>query len=241
MTGPTDTKDLLVSFPAAGARGTTRDPLKDIAARRGMGYTAMANPVSVHALESGAWRARAVDGIGRAVQEVSAGRVVLVGHSMGGLSALHLYDDLRARLARPVGALLVNTPCPDASGRIPTMSRMSDAGIAGVLARDGFPPELLDDPEMLAEIADGLRADATVADRLAERVGPAGGPPTLHVLSARGDTFIPPERCAAWQHRVSREFHLTIANGGHALDEGLLEALDRAIDPVLASARKESA
>jgi len=62
----------------------------------------------------------------------------------------------------------------------------------------------------------------------------AGDLETLHVLSTRGDYFIPPEQCAGWQHRVSGEFHLAIVRGGHALDETTIGVLERAIDSVLA-------
>jgi surfactin synthase thioesterase subunit len=154
---------------------------------------------------------------------------------MGGLSAVRLSAGLDAQLGLPVRLLVVNTPCPDATGRIPTMSHFSDAEIADVLAHDGFPQDLLDDEDMLAEIAAGLRADATVADRLAEWVGSAGDLDSLHVLSTRGDRFIPPEQCAGWWQRVSREFQLTIAEGGHTLDEAAAGVLDRALDAVLAA------
>jgi surfactin synthase thioesterase subunit len=159
---------------------------------------------------------------------------------MGGLSAVRLSGGLDALLARPVSLLLVNTPCPDPAGRIPTMSRFSDAQIAEVLAHDGFPQEILDDEDLLEEIATGLRQEAVVADRLAEWVVSAGDLDTLHVLSTRGDRFIPPEQCAGWRHRVSRAFHLTIVDGGHALDETVVGALERTVDTVLSSTQAES-
>jgi surfactin synthase thioesterase subunit len=239
MTKPADVVDLIASFPAAGAGGTTLEQLEKLAGRRGMAYVAMSNPASTDALVSGEWQAAAIDEIRHAVDQASAGRVILVGHCMGGLSAVRMSDGLGPSLARPVRVLLLNTPCPDSAGRTPTMSQFSDAEIAAVLAKDGFPQDLLDDEDMLAEIADGLRADAVVADRLAEWVNAAAVLETLHVLSTRGDTFIPPEHCAAWRHRVSGEFHLTITNGGHALDEASVGILERAIDSVLAAAQAE--
>ena len=234
MTGPTD---LVAAFPAAGAGGSTLEELEKLAARRGMAYVELANPASLEALASGEWEGASVDRLRRAVRAASAGRVLLVGHCMGGLSAIRLAAGLDPRLGVPVSLLAVNTPCPDAAGRIPTMSGYSDAEIAAVLAQDGFPQELLDDEDMLAEIADGLRHDATVADRLAEWIGSAGDLDTLHVLSTRGDTFIPPEHCVPWHRRVSREFQLTIAPGGHALDHESIGVLDHALDAVLATAR----
>jgi surfactin synthase thioesterase subunit len=231
--------DLIASFPAAGAGGTTLEQLEKLAVRRGMAYVALANPASIDALVGGAWQAESIDQLRRAVDQASASRVLLVGHCMGGLSAVRLSDGLGAMLARPVRVLVVNTPCPDPSGRIPTMSGFSDAEIAEVLLHDGFPPEVLEDEEMLAEVADGLREDATVADRLAEWVNSADHLDTLYVLSTRGDRFIPPEQCAGWRHRVSGEFHLTITDGGHTLDETTIGVLDRAIDSAMAAAQTE--
>jgi surfactin synthase thioesterase subunit len=232
-------KDLVASFPAAGAGGTTLEQLEKLAARRGMAYVAMSNPASIDALESGEWQAESIDEIQRAVDQASPGRVILVGHCMGGFAAVRLSDGLGSRLALPVRVLVVNTPCPDSSGRVPTMSRSSDAEIAQVLAHDGFPQELLDDEDLLAEIADGLRKDTTVGDRLAEWINSAGDFETLHVLATRDDAFIVPEQCAAWRNRVSREFQLTITNGGHSLGEALIGVLERVIDSVLASAQAE--
>jgi surfactin synthase thioesterase subunit len=239
MTGPGDARNLIASFPAAGAGGTTLEELEKLAVRRGMAYVAIPNPASLDALESGEWQAESTEGIRRAVELASAGRVILVGHCMGGLSAIRLSAGLGSTLAVPVRVLAVNTPCPDSSGRIPTMSQSSDAEIAELLAHEGFPQELLDDEDMLAEIAEGLRQDAVIADRLAEWAASAGDLETLHVLSTRGDMFIPPEQCAAWRHRVSGEFQLTITHGGHALDATTVGVLERAVDSVVDSAQAE--
>lgn len=233
--------DLIAAFPAAGAGGATFDQLEKLAVRRGMAYLALSNPASIDALESGEWQAEVIGEIRRAVDETPARRVMLFGHCMGGLSAVRLSDGLSSRLELPVGLLIVNTPCPDSLGRIPTMSHFSDAEIAQVLARDGFPQELLDDEDMLAEVADGLREDAMIADGLAQWVASAGDLEDLHVLSTRGDTFIPSEQGAAWRHRVSREFHLTVAPGGHALDEESIQVLERALDSLLACVQAEVA
>ena len=241
MSGPAVARDLIASFPAAGAGGTTLEQLEKLAARRAMAYVALSNPESIDDLVSGAWHARSVEEIQRAVAQAAAGRVLLVGHCMGGLSAIRLSGGLASVLALPVRVLAINTPCPDASGLIPTMSRFSDAEIAEVLLHDGFPPEVLEDEDMLTEVADGLREDAMIADRLAEWIHSAGDLESLHVLSTRGDTFIPPEQCAPWRHRVTGEFQLTITHGGHMIDETSAGVLARAVDSVLAAAQAEPA
>jgi surfactin synthase thioesterase subunit len=236
MTMPADS-GLLAFFPSAGAGGSTQQEFQKVASARGIAYVAMPNPATLDVLDSGKWHDESIDEIRDATDRVSARYVILAGHCMGGLSAVRLADDLGSLLALPVRVLLVNTPCPDSSGLIPTMSQLPDAGIAEILTDGGFPQDLLDDEDMLAEIADGLRADAEVADRLAEWVSAVEGFQTLHVLSTRGDSFVPPAWCSGWQHRVSGEFQLLIADGGHSIDETSAGLLERAVDSVAASAR----
>ncbi|MFF4185112.1 thioesterase II family protein [Streptomyces sp. NPDC001691] len=225
---------VLVCFPAAGGGGTTLAQLRDAAVRRGLTPLALSNADSVDDFDSGRWREHTVSEIGRAVDRTPGGRIVLAGHSMGGLSAVCLHSGPGARIGTPSGVLVINTPCPDSSGRIPTMSHLPDREIKQVLAHDGFPQELLDDEDMLAEIAHGLRADAVVADRLAEWIASHGPrPDRLHVLSGRDDRFIPTARCAAWRDRVSGDFQLTLAPGGHSLDGTGAAVLERVLDGLL--------
>lgn len=235
MTEPGRPGKLVASFPAAGGGGATQEHLEKHAARRGLACAAVPNPHCVEVLGSGEWHEQAIDEIEHAADRASADRVVLAGHSMGGLAAIVLSGDIEARIGRPVRVLAVNTPCPDQAGRIPTMSGLSDTEIAGILAQDGFPPELLEDDDLLAEIASGLRKETRVADRLAALVSAAGDLSALHVLSLRGDKFIPPERCAAWRHRVVGEFQLTIAEGSHTISEVSSGSLGRALDSAVAS------
>jgi surfactin synthase thioesterase subunit len=226
---------LTVSFPAAGAGSTTFRWLVEAAARRGAAYLSLSNPPSIDALDSGRWLAEAAEEVRRAAHRAHS--VVLVGHSMGGLSAIRLSQ----ALGMPVRVLLLNTPCPDAEGRIPTMSGCTDAEIAAILAGDGFPAEVLDDDELLAEVAAGVRSDARVADRLAEWVNSAGDIAHLQVLTTNDDTFIGTERCAQWRKRVAGNCELTEAAGGHMLDGTPVDVLEKVMDSVIASAQGDSA
>ncbi|PZS34200.1 MAG: hypothetical protein DLM58_06230 [Pseudonocardiales bacterium] len=231
-----DHPDLIVFFPAAGAGGSTLDQLRELATRREMAFLALPNPNAVEELRSGRWRADALERVREAAEAVGAVRVVVVGHCMGGLAAVGLVgSSAGSAVGRPVGALVVNTPCPDASGQIPTMTQLSDARIAEVLAGDGFPADLLEDEDMLAEIADGLRAEAAVADGIAEWVSRCAGPVDLHVLSTRGDGFIRPDHAVGWWQRVSGELRMTVTDGGHAIDETSIDVLERSLDSVLAA------
>jgi surfactin synthase thioesterase subunit len=236
VTGTSGTAGLVVSFPAAGAGSTTFRWLARAAGERGAVHLPLANASSVDELDSGRWAEGAAEQVRHAAQRSDARYVVLVGHSMGGLSALQLSTELGPTIGVPVRVLLLNTPCPDERGRIPTMSRCTDAEIAAILSGDGFPPEVLGDEELLAEVAAGVRADAKVADRLAERVNARGKAQQLWVLATRDDAFIGTARCAEWRHRVSGEFDLVAADGGHMLDRTPVDILARVVDSVIASA-----
>jgi surfactin synthase thioesterase subunit len=236
MTGPAGAV-LTASFPAAGAGSTTFRWLAEAAAGHGAAYVSLSNPPSVDALESGRWHREPAEEVRRAADRVSARCVVLVGHSMGGLSAIRLAEDL----GLPVRVLLLNTPCPDTAGRIPTMSRCSDTEIAAILTGDGFPADVLDDDDLLAEVAEGVRSDACVADQLAEWVNSADDIAHLHVLATSGDTFIGIERCARWRERVSGRFELTEADGGHMLDGTPADVLGQVVDSAIASAQRDLA
>jgi surfactin synthase thioesterase subunit len=121
------------------------------------------------------------------------------------------------------------------------MSGCSDAEIAAILSGDGFPPEILEDEELLAEVAAGVRADAEVADRLAEWVNSVGDLAHLHVLATTGDTFIGTERCAQWRKRVSGNFDLTEAGGGHMLDGTPADVLRNVVHSVITAAQRDVA
>ncbi|MFD5988284.1 alpha/beta fold hydrolase [Streptomyces cyaneofuscatus] len=238
----TEEDSLLVAFPAAGSGGTTMEQLEKLAALRGMGFLALPNPPSDEAVESGSWQRECLAQVSGALQEDGGGRTLLAGHCAGGFSALRLRDALTAHTGRPAPVLLLNTPCPDGQGRIPTMSALTDDEIAEILAHEGFPQDLLDDEDVRAEIADRLRAEALVADGLARWLHTDGTlPEVLHVLSTRGDFFIPPRYCVTWHERVRGEVHLTVADGGHAIDAPLAGLLERCVDAALAPNPTETA
>ena len=225
---------LIASLPTAGVGSSMRGWLAGVADPDTQSYLALSNPASVDELVSGRWREESIEELRRAAEQAAADRVVLVGNCMGGLSAIYLAGGLAQRLGLVIEVLALNTPCPDSAGRIPTMSQFTDAQIAARLAEDGFPPEVLEDEDMLAEVAEGVRVDALVADWLAMAISAAEDLQSLHVLSTRGDTFIGPDRCAAWWRRVTGDFHLTVVAGGHTLN-GSTGVLKRAIDEVIGS------
>ncbi|MEV1092038.1 alpha/beta fold hydrolase [Streptomyces microflavus] len=238
----TENDGLLIAFPAAGSGGTTLEQLEKLAARRGTGFLALPNPPSDEAVESGSWQKECLTQVSGALQDTGTGQTLLAGHCMGGFSALRLRDALTAHTGRPAPVLLLNTPCPDRQGRIPTMSSLTDDEIAEILAHEGFPQDLLDDEDVRTEIADRLRAEALVADGLARWLHTDGTPPDiLHVLSTRGDYFIPPRHCVTWHERVPGEVHLTVADGGHAIDAPLAGLLERCVDAALTPNPTETA
>ncbi|MYU24116.1 alpha/beta fold hydrolase [Streptomyces sp. SID8352] len=233
---------LLVAFPAAGSGGTTLEQLEKLAARQGMDFLSLPNPPTSDAVESGQWQRQCLTDLVRTLDGTGATLTLLVGHCMGGFSALRLRGLFAEHTGHPTGVLLINTPCPDGEGRIPTMSELPDDGIARILAHEGFPQDLLDDEDVLAEVADRLRSEASVADGLARWLRTEDEPlDLLHVLSTRGDFFIPPRHCVTWHERVRGEVHLTVADGGHAIDASLAGLLEKCVHAALAGTRTENA
>lgn len=222
--------DVIGFFPAAGSGGSTLDCSRELADQLECTLVELPNPSSSGELISGRW----ANEVGRliGVQAAPDGdvRLVLVGHCMGGLSAFALTSLMRAADPRArVGALLVNTPYPSGDGQIPTMSALSDSAIGALLGAEGFPQELIDDVDMLEEIATGLRAEATVADSVASWVHHRTDRVPLHALSTRGDPFISPGHCEGWMHRSCGLFLWTVCEGGHAITEATSTVLRGAI------------
>jgi len=229
-------ESLVVSFPAAGVGDSMAGWLTGPAAEcSGAGYLPLPNPGCLEELISDDWRRRTLSQIQHAVTEAAVDRVILVGHCLGGLSALYLVDEVRSRCAVPTALVVVNTPCPDGEGRVPSLAGSTDQEIGEVLAADGFPTEVLEDEDMLAEVADRVRDGARLGDWISRRLHAAGAPPALTVLSTRRDAFIGVEHCAAWRNRVLGEFNLTIVDGRHTLDDASMGVLARLLDSAISS------
>jgi surfactin synthase thioesterase subunit len=227
---------LVVSFPAAGVGDSMAGWLTGPAAEHpGAVYLPLPNPGCLDELTSDDWRQETLSQIQHAVVDSAADRVVLVGHCLGGLSALYLVDEVRSRCAVPTALVVVNTPCPDGEGRVPSLVDSTDQEIGKLLAADGFPTEVLEDEDMLTEVADRVRDGAQLGDWIAQRLHMAGTMSALTVLSTRGDAFIGVECCADWRTRVLGEFNLTIVDGRHTLDDASMGVLARLLDSAINS------
>lgn len=222
--------DIIGFFPAAGAGGSTLDSSREIADQLGCALLELPNPPTIDDLTTGRWY-NGLEHIVRAqIAKDGNSRLVLVGHCMGGLSAFTAASLLRSTSPDVrVGALVINTPYPGRDGRIPTMSALSDSAIGELLGAEGFPQELIDDVDMLEEVATNLRAEATVADRVAGAIHERTDCVPLHALSTRGDPFITPGDCEGWSRRSCGLFGWTICEGGHAINEFTAPVLRRTI------------
>ena len=111
---------------------------------------------------------------------------VFFGHSMGGLLAFELCRRFARRGAPlPARLFLSARPAPGRERRSAPPGGRSDANLLEKLRRyGGTPPEILNDPEMLALVLPIFRADLEALD--AFRVGP-GEPLTIPLTVLGGD------------------------------------------------------
>lgn len=95
---------------------------------------------------------------------------------------------------------------------------VSDDEIVAYLRRmGGTPPEVLDQPVLLAALLPTLRADLTLVDSW--RFAPAE-PLSIPIRAFAGTDDVEggPERMAGWAEQTAGEFSLTRVAGGHFFD-----------------------
>jgi medium-chain acyl-[acyl-carrier-protein] hydrolase len=138
------------------------------------------------------------------------------GHSMGALLMFEVTRRLQAQGARL-------PECVFASGRsaphLPLDRRrdlaMSDADFVDELRRlEGTPPEILDNPELLAMLMPMIRGDFALLDSWRFEPSPPLDVP-LFALAGRSDAHVSVESVEAWSPWTRRNFELMTYSGGH--------------------------
>jgi surfactin synthase thioesterase subunit len=104
-----------------------------------------------------------------------------------------------------------------------------DEGLVGYLRGLGStPPEVLDDPELLAVLLPTLRADlALLSSSTAHPANPLDVP--IHAFAATGDTEATAERMRGWAAETSAAFTLDLVPGGHLFDPAGVRQVIRTI------------
>jgi surfactin synthase thioesterase subunit len=139
------------------------------------------------------------------------------GHSMGAVVAAELARALAERGAPKPAHLFVSARRPPhLRGTETAISHLPDGEFVDAVQRryGGIPPELLGEPELLALLLPGLRADFAAL----ETHRPPQRPPLACPISTFGgsdDTLTPREHLDAWRGETSGAFRVRVFSGGH--------------------------
>lgn len=160
------------------------------------------------------------------------------GHSMGALVAYEVARALEAHGAPTPSHLIVSARRPPHLPGVETpISGLPDAQFLGeVQARyGGIPPELLAEPEILALLLPGLRADFTAL----ETHEALAGPPLPFAISAFGgseDRLTPVHHLHAWSGETRGTFEVRQFPGDHFYLTARRAELLSAVSELLATA-----
>jgi medium-chain acyl-[acyl-carrier-protein] hydrolase len=142
---------------------------------------------------------------------------VLFGHSMGARIAFELARELRRR-GQPDPLALVVSGC-----KAPHIARVPNPSVASLpehlfvqmLRRmKGTPPEVFDDPELLAALLPALRADFMLIDQYDYQDERALTCP-IRVFGGTEDSDARESDLLAWQSHTMSSFRLRLLPGGH--------------------------
>jgi surfactin synthase thioesterase subunit len=157
------------------------------------------------------------------------------GHSMGARLGFELARELRRRGDRAPSALLVSsckaphlprTPLP------PLESMPESLFVARLRSMHGTPPEILENPELLALLLPGIRADFAAIDSYEYTDEPALACP-IRAFGGTRDTEAREDELLGWQAHTTSSFGLRMLPGGHFVITTARDELTRCIDAEL--------
>jgi medium-chain acyl-[acyl-carrier-protein] hydrolase len=157
------------------------------------------------------------------------------GHSMGGLVAFEVIRHLRRIGSKePVHFFASASPAPHHPDDDP-IHHLSDDAILERLSKEGegYPKEILANPELMEVLLPLARADATVTEThtfVAE--DPLACPITAFI--AREDHKFTPEQVRDWRSYTRGRFREIVISGGHDFIKTESSTLTRAIADALA-------
>lgn len=140
---------------------------------------------------------------------------IFFGHSLGALVAFEVARWLRRHAGiQPVKLLMSGRRAPQLPDDLAVSDASNEALIAHLRELDGTPAEVLDDPELFAVVAPGLRADF----RLVERYRYTSEPPfacPIVAFGGREDDETAEGRLDAWRIHSCAPFASFVLPGGH--------------------------
>lgn len=141
----------------------------------------------------------------------------LFGHSMGGMIAYELVQELRLRESPlPMHLFVSGAPAPHVAAQIPPIFHLPEPQLIAEIRRRyrDLPNEVLESRELLDLLLPRLRADLAVTGTYEYR----GSPPLSCPITAfggDGDETVTPEMIAAWREHTVMMFRSEIFPGGH--------------------------
>ena len=139
------------------------------------------------------------------------------GHSLGGLLALELTQQLTVEGLPLPGHLFIGASAPPVAGLIhPRISHLSDEGfVTAVQDRySGIPESVLKEPELMEIFLPALKADFSAYETFdRERVMQVHCPITA--LAGSDDAVIVPDLMQEWRQHTKASFDLRIVPGDH--------------------------
>jgi surfactin synthase thioesterase subunit len=180
-----------------------------------------------------------VMGVAGALAELPARRWAVLGHSLGAIVAFELVRRLR-RDGGPAPELLIVAARegPHLPLARDPVHELPDEGFLTALDHlGGTPPEVLDEPELMAAAMPALRADFAISDTYEHVEGEPLGVPIL-ALGGRDDPDVEPARLEAWEEHTTAGFSSTVLPGGHFFvrqcEPVVLQILARELQPLVA-------
>lgn len=142
---------------------------------------------------------------------------VLCGVSLGGLLAFEIARTLRARgLPMPRALVICATRAPHHPADRPLLHLLPDRELVAEVERryGAIPPEVRDDPEVLALVLPVLRADLAVYETYAYAEAAPLDLPIL-ALAGRHDRTVSPAQVRDWHAYTTAEAETDVLPGGH--------------------------
>lgn len=159
----------------------------------------------------------------------------LFGHSMGGMIAYELVQELRRRKAPlPMHLFVSGAPAPHRAEEIPAIYDLPEAQLFDEINRryGGLPAEVLQSRELLDLLLPRLRADLAITGTYAYKDNPPLTCP-ITAFGGENDETVSPDMIDAWREHTVSSFRSEIYPGGHffltEFAPRILSTLERAI------------